>query len=84
MFAFLDLFQYVSCKTQTPHKPAKSPTNHPNHPQISQTPHKPAKYHTNHSLICKKSHHFFPEDIFYEPQHFPRPSHARREIGGCF
>ena len=34
MFAFLDLFQYVSCKTQTPHKPAKSPTNHPNHPQI--------------------------------------------------
>ena len=53
----------VSCKTrnhpqtiQTTHKP---PTNQSNDPQTSQNS-------INHPLISQKSHHSFPEDIFYD------------------
>ena len=44
MFAFLDLFQYVSCKTQNSSQTSqithKPPTNQPNPPQTSQIPNK--------------------------------------------
>ena len=62
---------------QNIHKPTKPPTDHQ---QTSQTTHKQAKYRTNHPLISQESHRFFPEEIFYEPQHFPSPSRARREM----
>ena len=76
------LFLCVSCKTthkppknqpnhaqtsQTTHKSVKPPTNYP---QASQITLKPAKQQTNHLLISQKSHRYFPEDIFYERQHF--------------
>ena len=78
----------VSCKTrnhpqtsQTTHKPAKPPTNHS---QTSQNTLKLAKYETNHPLISQKLHHFFHEDTFCEPQHFPCLSRAKRELGAFF
>ena len=67
--------------SKTIHKPAKPPTNHP---QTSQTTLKPTKYQTNHPLISQKLHRFFPEDIFYEPQHVLCPSRARRELDAFF
>ena len=81
--------------SQTTHKPAKVPTNQsnhpqnkqtnqPNHPQTSQTTLKTTKYQTNHLLITQISHRYFPEDIFYEPQHFPCPSRVKREIDALF
>ena len=51
---------------------------------VERTTLKPANYQTNHLLISQKSHRYFPEDIFYEPQHFPCPSRAKREIGAFF
>ena len=68
-------------KLETTRNPAKPPTNHP---QTSKTTLKPVKYQTNHPLISQKLHRFFPEDIFYQPQHFPCPSRARREVGAFF
>ena len=67
--------------SQTTHKLAKPCTNHP---QTRQTTLKPAKYQRNHPVIGQKSHCFLTEDIFYEPQHFPCPSHARREMDAFF
>ena len=52
--------------------------------QTSQTILKPVKYQTNYLLISQKSHCFFPENIFYEAQHFPCPSRVGREIGAFF
>ena len=74
-------FYPLAVNFETTHKPSKLPTNQSNYPQTIQTTLKPAKYQTNHSLISQKSHLFFPEDIFYQPQHFPCPSCMRREIG---
>ena len=50
----------------------------------SQTTHKSAKYPKNHPLTAKNCIVFFPEDIFYELQHFPCPSYTRREMGAFF
>ena len=65
----------LAVKLETTHKPAKPPTNQPNHPQntlkpakpptkhpqTSQTTHKIAKNWMNHPLINQKSHLFFPK-----------------------
>ena len=77
----------VSCKTrnhpqtsQITHKPAKPPTNQPNQPNHLQTSQMPNKSPTNQP----KSHRYFPEDTFQEPQHFPFPSRAKRIIDALF
>ena len=49
-----------------------------------ETTHKPAKYQTNYLIISQKPNRYFPEYIFYEPQHFPCPSRAKREIDAFF
>ena len=84
----------LTVKLETTLKPAKPPTNHPNYQKTKQTTHKPPTNQPNHPQTNQipsksptnhpKSHHFFTEDIFYEPQHFPWPSHARRVVGGFF
>ena len=74
----------ISCKTRNHPQPAKPPINQPDYPSTSQTTLKLAKYQTNHLLISQKLHCYYPEDIFYELQHFPCPSHAKREIETFF
>ena len=54
------------------------------HPKASQITHKRAKHPTNHPLISQKLYHFFPWRLFYAPQDFTCPSHARREMGAFF
>ena len=74
-------YKILAVNFQTTHKTAKPTTNHPNHRQNT---HKPPKLPTNQPLISQKLHRFFHEDNSYEPQLFPCPSRAKREMGAFF